>query len=192
MESITFIDLARCSRSPRASPRSPLSLARATPGRAPWGSNLGVEPFFPSSHPNPVYYLTPPPVLPRIPGPIDDIDCPHAMGTNAFSRIMIPRLPLRLRSGLRQRRDFGSGLRRPPGASTLCCYHRPIRLLRCAQSLRAGCGCLPRTQADESSSQPWSACGAASGFTFTPRKRERAAGRLCPAVELPHSSQNRA
>jgi hypothetical protein len=24
------------------------------------------------------------------------------------------------------------------------------------------------------------------------RKRERAAGRLCPAVELPHSSQNRA
>jgi putative transposase len=26
----------------------------------------------------------------------------------------------------------------------------------------------------------------------TARKRERAAGRLCPAVELPHSSQNRA
>ena len=81
---------------------------------------------------------------------------------------------------------------------TLCCYHRPIRLLRCAQSLcrnssrasiifnrircrefhalwwadgpwplRAGSGCLPRTQADESSSQPWSACGAVSGFRFT-------------------------
>ena len=59
------------------------------------------------------------------------LDCPHAMGTNAFSRIMIPRLPLRLRSGLRQSRDFGSGLRRPLGASTFCCYHRPIRLLRC-------------------------------------------------------------
>ena len=27
---------------------------------------------------------------------------------------------------------------------------------------------------------------------WTARKRERAAGRLCPAVELPHSSQNRA
>jgi REP element-mobilizing transposase RayT len=75
------------------------------------------------------------------------------MGHPAFSRIMIPRLPLRLRSGLRQSRDFGSGLRRPLGASTFCCYHRPIRLLRCAQSLRAGSGCLPRTKADESSSQ---------------------------------------
>jgi hypothetical protein len=85
--------------------------------------------------------------------PTNKLDCPHAMGTNAFSRIMIPRLPLRLRSGLRQRRDFGSGLRRPLGASTFCCYHRPIRLLRCAQSLKAGSGCLPRTQADESSSQ---------------------------------------
>jgi len=50
---------------------------------------------------------------------------------------------------------------------TFCCYHRPIRLLRCGQSLRAGSGCLPPTQADESSSQPWSACGAVSGFTFT-------------------------
>jgi putative transposase len=27
---------------------------------------------------------------------------------------------------------------------------------------------------------------------WTARKRERAAGRLCPAIELPHSSQNRA
>jgi putative transposase len=27
---------------------------------------------------------------------------------------------------------------------------------------------------------------------WTARKRERAAGRICPAVELPHSSQNRA
>jgi len=27
---------------------------------------------------------------------------------------------------------------------------------------------------------------------WTARKRERAAGKLCPAVELPHSSQNRA
>jgi len=27
---------------------------------------------------------------------------------------------------------------------------------------------------------------------WTARKRERAAGRLCPAVELPHSSQNQA
>jgi putative transposase len=27
---------------------------------------------------------------------------------------------------------------------------------------------------------------------WTARRRERAAGRLCPAVELPHSSQNRA
>jgi len=27
---------------------------------------------------------------------------------------------------------------------------------------------------------------------WTARKRERAAGTLCPAVELPHSSQNRA
>jgi hypothetical protein len=27
---------------------------------------------------------------------------------------------------------------------------------------------------------------------LTARKRERAAGRLCPDVELPHSSQNRA
>jgi len=27
---------------------------------------------------------------------------------------------------------------------------------------------------------------------WTARKRERGAGRLCPAVELPHSSQNRA
>ena len=80
-------------------------------------------------------------------GPTNKLDCLHAMGTNAFSRIMIPRLPLRLRSGLRQRRDFGSGLRRPLGASTFWCYHRPIRLFRCAQSLRAGSGCLPRTQA---------------------------------------------
>jgi hypothetical protein len=84
--------------------------------------------------------------------PPDKLNCPHALGTNALSR-MIPRLPLRLRSGLRQSRDFGSGLRRPLGALTFCCYHRPIRLLRCAQSLRAGSGCLPRTQADESSSQ---------------------------------------
>src|SRR5690348_17229899 len=57
----------------------------------------------------------------------DKLDCPHAMGTDAFSRIMIPRLPLRLRSGLRQRRDFGSGRRRPLGASTFCCYHRRRR-----------------------------------------------------------------
>ena len=85
--------------------------------------------------------------------PANKLDCAHAMGTDAFSRIMIPRLPLRLRSGLRQRRDFGSGLRRPLGASTFCCHHRPIRLLRGAQSLRAGSGCLPRTQADESSSR---------------------------------------
>src|ERR1022692_1904141 len=49
---------------------------------------------------------------------------------------------------------------------TFCCYHRPIRFLRCAQSLRAGSVCLPRTQAHESSSQPWSACGAVSGFAF--------------------------
>ena len=35
---------------------------------------------------------------------------------------------------------------------TFGCYHRPIRLLRGAQSLRAGSGCLPRTQAGESSS----------------------------------------
>jgi putative transposase len=27
---------------------------------------------------------------------------------------------------------------------------------------------------------------------WTARKRERAAGRLCPAVELPHSNQNQA
>jgi hypothetical protein len=99
--------------------------------------------------------------------PANKLDCPHAMGTNAFSRIMIPRLTLRLRSGLRQNRDFGSGLRRPLGASTFCCYHRPIRLLRCAQSLRAGSGYLPPTKADESSSQPWSGCGAVSGFRFT-------------------------
>ncbi len=100
--------------------------------------------------------------------PTNKLDCPHAMGTNAFSRIMIPRLPLRLRSGLRQRRDFGSGLRRPLGASTFCCYHRPIRLLRCAQSLRAGSGCLPRRQADESSSPPWSGCGAVSPQRLKP------------------------
>src|SRR2546422_5345600 len=31
---------------------------------------------------------------------------------------LIPRLPPRLRSGLRQNRDFGSGLRRPLSAST--------------------------------------------------------------------------
>src|SRR5712692_1733189 len=31
---------------------------------------------------------------------------------------LIPRLPSRLRSGLRQNRDFGSGLRRPLNAST--------------------------------------------------------------------------
>jgi len=30
------------------------------------------------------------------------------------------------------------------------------------------------------------------GSEWTARKRERAAGRLCPAVELPHPSQNRA
>jgi len=76
------------------------------------------------------------------------LHCPHAMGTHAFSR-MIPRLPLRLRSGLRQNRDFGSRLRRQPGASTSCCYRRPVRLLRCPPSVRAGSGCLPRTQADE-------------------------------------------
>jgi hypothetical protein len=85
--------------------------------------------------------------------PTNQLDSPHAMGTNAFSRTMIPRLPLRLRSGLRQSGDFGSGLRRPLGASTFCCSHRPIRVLRCAQSLRAGSGCLPRTQADEFWSQ---------------------------------------
>jgi hypothetical protein len=73
-------------------------------------------------------------------GAIDELDCPHALGTNAFS---------------------------PRGQShfvTFCCYHRPIRLLRCAQSLRAGSGCLPPTHADESSSQPWSGCGALSGL----------------------------
>jgi len=135
-------------------------------------------------------------------GPTNKLDCPHAMGSNAFSRIMIPRLPLRLRSGLRQRRDFGSGLRRPLGASTFCCYHRPIRLLRCAQSLRAGSirllrcaqslragsGCLPRTQADDSSSQTWTACGAASGSRLRVRSHtgacsspaQRTATRNCP------------
>ena len=50
---------------------------------------------------------------------------------------------------------------------TYCCYHRPIRLLRCAQSLRAGSVCLPPTKAADSSSQPWSACGATSEFKFT-------------------------
>jgi hypothetical protein len=161
-------------------------------------------------------------------GPTNKLDCPHAMGTNAFSRIMIPRLPLRLRSGLRQRRDFCSGLRRPLGASTFCCYHRPIRLLRCAQSLRAGSirllrcaqslragsGCLPRTQADESSSQDgsshpkiaksailgWGTRGAASGFTFTDTSSCRSMftcwsanhSGIRPAVELPHSSQKTA
>ena len=70
---------------------------------------------------------------------------------------MIPRL----HSGFRQR------LRRPLGASTFCWYHRPIRRLRCAQSFRAGSVCLPRMLAAESSSQPWSACGASSCFTFT-------------------------
>ena len=147
-------------------------------------------------------------------GPTNELDCPHAMGTNAFSRIMIPRLPLRLRSGLRQSRDFGSGLRRPPGASTFCCYHRPIRLLRCAQSLRAGSVCLPRTQAAESSSQGgtshpkiaksailgWGTRGAVSGFTFTGTWSCRSMFICClvnlkrihPTIELPHSSQNRA
>ena len=38
--------------------------------------------------------------------PTNELNCPHAMGTNAFSRIMIPRLPLRLRSGLRQKSGF--------------------------------------------------------------------------------------
>src|SRR6202795_1834648 len=47
---------------------------------------------------------------------------------------------------------------------TFCCYHRPVRLVRCAQSLRAGSVCLPPTKADESSSQPWSGCGAVSGL----------------------------
>src|ERR1700675_3981649 len=77
-------------------------------------------------------------------GPTNKLDCPHAMGTNAFSRTMIPRLPLRLRSGLRQRRDFGSGLRRPLGASTFCCYHPPIRLLRPAPRSGAGPGVYRR------------------------------------------------
>ena len=47
---------------------------------------------------------------------------------------------------------------------TFCGYHRPVRLVRCAQSLRAGSVCLPPTKADESSSQPWSGCGAVSGL----------------------------
>jgi hypothetical protein len=44
----------------------------------------------------------------------DKLDCPHAMGLTRFHH---------------------------SGQShfvTFCCYHRPIRLLRCAQSLRAG------------------------------------------------------
>src|ERR1035441_2365253 len=53
-------------------------------------------------------------------GPTNKLDCPHAMGTNAFSRIMIPRLSLRLRSGLRQSRDFGSGLSRSGQAPVVC------------------------------------------------------------------------
>src|SRR5437868_6246047 len=56
--------------------------------------------------------------------------------------------------------------------------------------------CLPRTQADESSSQPWSACGAASNFRFTGTSSCRSMFICClvnhkrihPAIELPHSS----
>ena len=70
-------------------------------------------------------------------GPANKLDCPHAMGTDAFSRIMIPRLPPSTALRASAKRDFGSGLRRPPGASTFCCYHRPIRLLCGARSLRA-------------------------------------------------------
>jgi hypothetical protein len=51
---------------------------------------------------------------------------------------------------------------------TFCCYHRPIRLLRCARSLRAGSFCSPPTQADESLGQRWSACAQTSETCGTP------------------------
>src|ERR1035437_3288281 len=75
--------------------------------------------------------------------PANKLDCPHAMGTNAF---------------------YHSG---QSHFVTFCCYHRSIRLLRCAQSLRAGSVCLPRTQAGESSSHPWSgALAHIKGFPY--------------------------
>jgi hypothetical protein len=86
-------------------------------------------------------------------GPTNKLNCPHALGSNAFSRIMIPRLPLRLRSGLRQTRDFGSGLRRALGASTFCCYHPPHSTPSLRSVAQGRLRLLPRTQADESSNQ---------------------------------------
>jgi len=84
--------------------------------------------------------------------PANKLDCPHAWGLTRFTNhdpSASPSTALRASA----KAGFRSGLRRPLGASTFCCYHRPIRLLRCAQSLRAGSGCLPRMQPDESSSQ---------------------------------------
>src|SRR6266851_4175665 len=100
-------------------------------------------------------------------GPIDKLDCPHAMGANPFSRIMIPRLPLRLRSGLRQSRDFRQRAQTPARRlnflllpwphSTPSLRSVPQGRLHSTPSLRSVARgrlpCLPRTQADESSSQ---------------------------------------
>jgi len=63
-------------------------------------------------------------------GPTNKLDFPHAMATNAFSP---------------QRAE--------PFRHFWLFTNHPIRLLRDTQSLRAGSGCSPRTQADDSSSQ---------------------------------------
>jgi hypothetical protein len=128
-----------------------------------------------------------------------ELDCPHALGTNTFSRIMIPRLPLRLRSGLRQRRDFGSGLRRPLGAQLSAATIAPFDSF--AALSRSGQAPLFTTDAGrrifESALervrrsfrlQVYGYVVMRSIFIFCSASHSR----IRPATELSHSSRNRA
>ncbi len=92
--------------------------------------------------------------------PANKLDCPHAMGLTRFHH-----------SGHSHFVTFG-------------CYHRPVRLLRCARSLRAGSGCLPRRFGGGSSSLLWSECGAVLGLRCLKGKPFDTLRASCGAVEI--------
>src|SRR5689334_22668212 len=90
-------------------------------------------------------------------GPTNKLDCPHAMG------------PPPQQAKTRLAGDPGLTRSHESGQShfiTFCCYHRPVRLLRGPQSLRASSICLQPTQADESSKRHWSGYGVVTDSTF--------------------------
>ena len=136
-------------------------------------------------------------------GPMDKLNCPHAMGTNAVS----PQWPksfrhLLLLPSLKQgvsRRLIGDAehfWQKRYYDFNIRDYPQFVEKLRYIHRNPVKQGLCERPEDWQWSSFRHYATGAEGRVEieseWTARKLERAAGTLCPAVELPHSSQNRA